>query len=195
MRGWPWYSPVRATRRSATSRTGSPGTQRGGVAVGAEAEVDEVEALGQRGFVFARRRLEVALGDRHRPQRRLVVHREAEDHVGEVAVLAARGGDPLVDLEELGLVPGHLLEFAEDRQHRPGRAAAAHRHRELVALRRRLAPGGGDQLGGAARGRPFVAGDLELDRHGAQLAFSSWPPNCLRIAERTLSPKSPSPRE
>ena len=107
---------------------------------------------------------------------------------------AAGRGDPLVDLEELGLVPGHLLEFAEDRQHRPGRAAAAHREGEVAALGRRLGAGGGDQLRRAPRGRLFVAGDLELDRH-AQLAFSSCPPNCLRIAESTLSPKSPSPRE
>ena len=27
------------------------------------------------------------------------------------------------------------------------------------------------------------------------MAFSSWPPNCLRIAESTLSAKSASPRE
>ena len=61
---------------------GVAGDERGGVAVGAEAEVDEVEALGQGGFVFARGGVEVALGDRHRPQRRLVVHREAERPCG-----------------------------------------------------------------------------------------------------------------
>ena len=73
--------------------------QRGGVAVGTESEVDAVERLRQRVFVVVGGALEVALGHRHRPQRRLVVHREAEHHVGEVAVLAARRGDPLVDLE------------------------------------------------------------------------------------------------
>ena len=51
------------------------------------------------------------------------------------------------------------------------------------------------ELGGAPRGRPLVAGDLQLYGHLPQLAFSSWPPNCLRIADSTLSPKSPRPRE
>ena len=97
-----------ATRRSLDLEHRVAGHQRGGVTVGPEAEVDEVELVGQRLVVVARGGLEVALGDRHRPQRRLVVHREAEHDVGEVAVLAAGRGDPLVDLEQRGLLPGHV---------------------------------------------------------------------------------------
>ena len=55
---------------------------------------------------------------------------------------------------------------------------------------------GGDQLGGAASGGAFVGDDLEVERHRAHASCCSlWPPNCSRIAERTLSPKSPRSRE
>ena len=47
-----------------------------------------------------------------------------------------------------------------------------------------------DQLRRAARGRLGVAELLVR-----QSFFSSWPPNCLRIADSTLSAKSSSPRE
>ncbi len=35
----------------------------------------------------------------------------------------------------------------------------------------------------------------DLDPRVRYEAFSSWPPNCLRIAERTFSANSSSPRE
>ena len=38
-------------------------------------------------------------------------------------------------------------------------------------------------------------GVFGLERGTTHVRFSSWPPNCLRIADRTLSPKSPRPRE
>ena len=67
---WPWFSPpVGGTERWADLEDRIARDERGGVAVGAEAEMDEVELLGQRGFVLAGGRLEVALGDRHRAQR------------------------------------------------------------------------------------------------------------------------------
>src|SRR4029077_18807603 len=109
------------------------------------------------------------------------------------ALLATRGGHPLVDLEEGGLGPGHLLVIAEDRQHPPRGAAAADGQGEGAALRDRLPSGGGDHGGLAWRRIPFSFDDPEPRR--AHDDFSSWPPNCLRIAESTLSAKSSRPRE
>ena len=60
---------------------------------------------------------------------------------------------------------GICFFFAEDRQHRPGAAAAAHRQREDVALGDRGGADRRDHLGGAARRRLFVGADLELDCH------------------------------
>src|ERR1700709_191018 len=110
MRRWPWYSlVVMATRRSVTSRTGSPGTS------------EAVWPSGPRPRWTRSRRSgsEVSYSGAASSRSRWVLDREAERHVGEGAVVGAGRGDPLVDLEELGLPPGHLLEVAEDRQHRP----------------------------------------------------------------------------
>src|SRR5680860_234073 len=165
-----------------------------------EPEVDQVELLGDVYFVLGGGEFEVAAGHRHRLQRRLVVDREHLHQVSEVAHLIAGGRHPLVDLVDVGVLPGHLLHFAEQADHRPGRLAAAQREVVLAPRRDRLPAGAGDHLGRVARGRVGVREDLGLDRHRVPRpqpyeAFSSWPPNCLRMAESTLSPKSPSSRE
>ena len=81
---------MRATRRSSTSSTASPGTSEAVWPSGPRPRWTRSRALRQRGFVLAGAGLEVTLGDRHRPQRRLVLERETEDEVGQVALLAAR---------------------------------------------------------------------------------------------------------
>ena len=67
----------------------------------------------------------------------------------------------------------------------------------------RLAGGLGDQLGAAAGDGVGVVEDLEGvrgqgrlgGRHEEPAGFSSWPPNSLRIADRTLFANSSSLRE
>ena len=67
---------------------------------------------------------------------------------------------------------------------------------ENAPLRDRRCGGFGDQLGGAGGGQIRVVADLDREpRTAAQLGFSSWPPNCFRIAESTLFPKSSRSRE
>ena len=75
-------------------------------------------------------------------------------------------------------------------EHPPRRVASAERERERAALGDRRPGGLGDQLRPAARAALHV---VALDRV-RQSFFSSWPPNCFRIAESTLSAKSSRPR-
>ena len=134
IRRTPWYSPaVTATRLSVTSSTGSSGHERGGVAVGADAEVREVEGVRQRLRVAVGGGLEVVVGDRHRADAALGADREALHQVGQVALVGARRGHPLVHLEDLDLRPVEL-EVLELGEHRPGVAAAADREGEVAAL-------------------------------------------------------------
>ena len=78
-------------------------------------------------------------------------------------------------------------------------AAVAQRRTEQADL------GQDGQLGGAGgQGDRRFAGEgvderdavaPRLGRHRYPAGFSSWPPNSLRMADRTLSAKSASPRE
>ena len=86
---------------------GVAGHERGGVAVRAEAEVDEVELLGQGFRVEGRGRVEILGPDRHRPDVRGAAGREAALELREVAVRIAVGRDALVDLEDRDLLPRH----------------------------------------------------------------------------------------
>ena len=72
---------------------------------------------------------------------------------------------------------------------RPPETARVKRPRFATACR----GGRGDELGATLGGGLRVGEDLDLERH--QLVFSSWPPNCLRIAESSRFSKSSSPRD
>ena len=77
-------------------------------------------------------------------------------------------------------------------EHRPRRAAAADGEGETAARGDRGARLLGDELRAAPRDCVGVGQNLELHY---EAGFSSCPPNCLRIAESTLSANSSSPRE
>ena len=187
MRRRPWYAPVTATSRSVTSSTGIARDERGRVAVRAEAEVDEVEAR-----PAARRR------SRPRPPRGRAPRRasartsaappggQAREQVREVAVGVAVGRDALVDLVDRHLLPRHPSP-CEVGEHRPRRVSAADRERERARVRRPLRGRARRRTLGAALGDRLGVGE-DLDRRASLYAvFSSWPPNSLRIAERSLS--------
>ena len=91
---------------------------RRGVAVGAHAEVDDVEALGQRGGVAAGGPAQVLRGHRHQ----VVAAGELGEVVG-VAVGVAVGCHPLVDLPHVDPVPGEVErgQGAEQRRRRRAR--------------------------------------------------------------------------
>ena len=82
----------------------------------------------------------------------------------------------------------HGMRPYERREHRPRRAAARDGERESIAGGDRDGRRGGDDLSAALGDRVRVRQDLDLERH--QAVFSSWPPNCLRIAERSRFAKS-----
>jgi hypothetical protein len=84
--------------------------------------------------------------------------------VGPVAVRVAVRGDPLVDLEDLGLDPGHLRVLGQQPEHRPGAGAPADRERKGVALGDRGARGLGDQLRSARGGGLGIGQDFDAQR-------------------------------
>ena len=165
------------------------------MAVRPEAEVDEVEAVGKLGRVARRRGVEVGLQHRHRPDALERRGGERGLDLGQVAVRVAVGRHALVDLEHRHLIAGERLRV-EQLQHPPRRMAAAERERERASVGDRRRGGFGDQLGGAGGRRFRVVADLDREPGtSAQLGFSSWPPNCFRIAESTLFAKSSRSRE
>ena len=96
------------------------GDERGGVAVGPEAEVDEVELVRELGRVARGR------GRRGRASVTGIGRRrssagagEAREQVGEVAVGVAVGGDPLVDLEQRRSAAHSSSVLAEQLEHPP----------------------------------------------------------------------------
>jgi hypothetical protein len=136
------------------------------VAVRAEAEVDQVEPLGELRAVAAGGGVEVVVGDRHRSQPRLEVERQRRDQVSEVAVGVAGRRHPLVDLEQRGAVPGNR-EAREQLDHPPGRLPPAQRDRALATLGDRVVGGCGDQLRRAERRLLGISGTLELEHRRA----------------------------
>ena len=143
--------------------------------------MDEVERLGKGVGVAGGGGLEVAVGDRHRPDPGPAAGREAVEEMDEVAPGITVGEDALVDLEHVDALPGNLLA-GQKLEHPPGGAAAAHGEREAAPVGDRV-PGGPGDLPGAAGGGGLGVGE-DLEPHAG---FSSCPPNCLRMAERILS--------
>ena len=107
--------------------------QRGGVTVGAEAEVDEVEHGWRAGDCFQSMGVlsgcggEVSRFDRHGADE---VAREGRERaqafaeVGQVAIGVAGGGDAFVDLKDADGVPGDIVR-CERAEHLPWRMATA----------------------------------------------------------------------
>ena len=110
----------------------------------------------------------------------------------EVALVVARGRDALVDLVDRRLRPRHLLR-GEIGEHGPRCAAATDGERERPVLGHRRS----GVLGHIRRRASCHSGGVgkDLDRELGHDVFSTWPPNCLRIAERSLSANSSWPRE
>src|SRR4051812_32013852 len=153
----------------------------------------DVEALREGLGVARGSGVEILSGDRHRLDAALGADREALDQVGEVALVIARRGDPLIHLEYLRLVPV-AEQVLEPGEHRPGVASAA--ERQLGPASFGDGPLGrlGEQLGAALVNRLGRVEHLE-PVWAAHFGFSLCPPNWYRIAERTRSAKSSRLRE
>ena len=157
------------------------------MAVRAQAQVHEAEPLGQRCRVHRRRLLEILGPDRHRAHVGRASRRKASLELREVPVGVAVGRDALVDLEDRDLLPRHLP--GEVREHGPGRPPAGDGEREEPALRDRGGCGGGEDLRTTLRDCLCVGEHFDFERHGYAF-FSSCPPNCLRMADRSRFAKS-----
>ena len=156
-----------------------------------EPQVDEVELLGKALCVLGRGGVEILGPDGKRAYVRSTPGRQAALEQREVAVGVAVRRDALVDLEDRHLLPRHAPVQALE--HRPRRAAARHGDREPPTLgdgRRRRRR---DDLCAALGDRVGVGENLDLECHS--IVFSSWPPNCLRIAESRRLAKSSAPRD
>ncbi len=170
------------------------GNEGGRVSVRTESEMDEVERFREDRGIVGRRRIEVVGLDGHGSDVGAASGREAGAEVGQVSIRVAVGSDALVDLVDRHLLPRHLP--GEVREHRPGRASTADGEREPSAV--------SDGRAGTARQRtrrralqqrPHRAGSRSRAALDDYAFFSSWPPNSFRIADRSLSAKSSSPRE
>ena len=161
------------------------------MAVRAESEVHEIELIGKRICVQCGGGVEILGPDGHRADVRRTAGRQAALELHEVAIGIAIGRDALVDLEDRDLLPRHAA--VEAREHRPRRSTARDRKCESVARGDRDCRRRSDDLSAAFGDRVRVRQDLDLERH--QLAFSSCPPNCLRIADSSRFSKSSSPRD
>ena len=144
--------------------------QRCGVAVRAEAEMNEVEHgrrarhLLQRLGILLGRTIEVGCLDRHRmdvvgAQRRMI--EQAFAQMREVSVRIGRRRHPLVHLNHMHVLPGELL-VGQCAQHHPRRAAAAHRHDEAPARGNGRARVGGDDRRRLAGNAIIVRLDFDL---------------------------------
>ncbi len=170
--------------------------QRCRVAIGAEAQVHQVDERGRCGHAIQRRgitlrgSIEVVGFDRHRMQvlrgQRCMCEQALAD-VREVARGITGRRDPFVDLEQVRVRPGHvfLRQFA---QHLPRRAPAADGEREAAARLHRGACFAGNEGRCPAGHRSLVGQRLDLHRHapsssrglcqppgGARLSASSGP--------------------
>ena len=169
--------------------------QRRGVAVGPEAEMDEVEALGKLGLVARRRGVEVGVEHRHRPD-------ALERRGGSAAWIwvRLRSGSPSGATRSstwntVTASPASVSASSSSSILRgvwPPLSASENDPRSASAAAAASA------ISSAARAAADSASSQHLDREPgtpAQLGFSSWPPNCFRIAESTLFAKSSRSRD
>ena len=161
------------------------------MAIRAEPEVHEIELIRKRIRVQRGGGVEILGPDGHGADVGRPAGRQAALELHEVAVGIAIRRDALVDLEDRDLLPRHAP--VEAREHLPRRSSAGDRKRESVAGGDRDCRRRSDDLSAAFGHRVRVRQDLDLERH--QPAFSSWPPNCLRIADSSRFSKSSSPRD
>ena len=143
MRIRPWYGPARSTSLLGHDDR-IAGWPRRGVAVRTDAEVDDVEALGQVGGVPGGGGVEVDRGDRHQ-----VVRPGDGVELAGVAVGIAVGGDALVDLPDVDDVPRQVGR-GQHVEHRRRRRPAGHGERGPAPG----AHGGGQAPGDGAGGTP-----------------------------------------
>ena len=148
-------------RRGPARRCGRRGRGRGGPCRSARAARLRIRAPRHRGRGWV-----TGIG-RRAAWRRSSRH---ADQVGEVALLAARRGDPLVDLEDARSHSHGISSGRRASRTCPGRAAAAHRQAEARrALDGRLRAGCRDQLG-APRATPPSASGSDLESIGPRSA-------------------------
>lgn len=149
--------------------------ERGGVAVGAEAEVGEVEDGGmpaegfEGGGVVAAGLVEVCGVHWHGVDVGFWnggVGEEAFAEVGEVAVLVAIGSDAFVDLDDVERCPWDVF-MGEGAEHLPRGAASADGHDKASAGGDGVAGFGGDDLCGASG--DGVGGGECFDVHGLEV--------------------------
>jgi hypothetical protein len=95
----------------------------------------------------------------------------------EVSVRIGRRRYPLVDLNDMYMLPGQLL-IGQDAQHHPGGVAATHRHDEASARKNRSARIRSNDCRPAAGHRLVIT--LDFDLH----ATSSDPGFTIGIATR-----------
>ena len=88
---------------------------------------------------------------------------QAVAQVNVVAIRVARGGDALVDLEDVHVGPGHIF-VGEVSQHQPRAFASADRHDEASARGNRSPGIGGDDRGRALGQRIDIRKDFDV--HG-----------------------------
>ncbi len=143
------------------------GNQGSGVAVGAEAEVNEIEhqrraadgaesgGVLQGGHVQVRRVHRHGIDLRGRDGRMI---QQAFAQVREIAVGMSRRGHALIDLYEVHMRPGHIFA-GEHAQHQPRGVAAADGHDEAAAI----GDGGPRLLGNQAGG--FLSNRIGIGQH------------------------------
>ena len=161
------------------------------MSIRAEPEVHEIELIGKRIRVQRGGGVEILRPDGHGADVGGPAGRQAALELREIAVRIAVGRDALVDLEDRDLLPRHAP--VEVREHLPGRAPAGDGKRESVASGDRDGRRRRDDLSAALGHCVHVRQYLDLEWH--QPAFSSWPPNCLRIADSNRLAKSSMLRE
>ena len=185
--------PVTSHRRWLEHRV--TGDQRGGVTIGAEAELHNVEH-GWRTATLAQQRRVIrgAVGkrlalDRHAVERRGRERVRSDQQVRDlpgVAPLVARRDDPLVDLKHLDTVPVHA-QARELMEHAPRRLPAGQRECAAAAARARAADLGAQRLCGALGGR--FRGRQDLDAHDAPFGAAAVTSRAPAASPRTSAPR------
>ena len=206
MRRRPWYVPGDRDVTVAHVERRVAGHERGRVAVGPEPRWIRSNRSGRSAAYAAAacRERRVVGGidpvDRHRTDAgatRLGQRRRSGGSRPRVVVTERR--DPFVHLPDARAPPRDVF-VGEGGEHRPRRRAARYGDRAGPARVHRRPARGGEHRRTAARStaRGSV---LDVDRDpnrggiGAHELCSAWPPNSLRIADRTRLAKSASPRE
>ena len=177
-----------------TSSTGSPGTSDAVCPSGPRPRWTRSRRSGSRAayVAAAASRSSSSTGIGHDVGRRLA---EALAQVGEVPIGVAGGRDPLVDLVQHDVVPGHVLG-GELGEHRPRRVPAAHREVEAPVVGH-CGPGAVGDVGRGRSSHGCAGRPAPRGRSASAVSPSSrrGRRTRVRMADSTLSAKSPTPRD